>query len=85
MPHCIMPVCVSRCQGLSVYTQCSAGVHWQRRQPACVPVLHAYQSYVCCLLLMLLFAAEGTPTYKGVPFMTSKGPVTSTIPNAHVA
>ncbi|KAF6263252.1 hypothetical protein COO60DRAFT_1624675 [Scenedesmus sp. NREL 46B-D3] len=29
--------------------------------------------------------ADGTPTYKGVPFMTSKGPVSSTIPNAHVA
>lgn len=29
--------------------------------------------------------ADGVPTYKGVPFMTSKGQVTSTLPNAHVA
>eukprot|EP00775_Hariotina_reticulata_P007753 gene7753-7952_t len=29
--------------------------------------------------------ADGTPTYKGVPFMTSRGPVASTIANAHVA
>ncbi|WIA41370.1 hypothetical protein OEZ86_004962 [Tetradesmus obliquus] len=33
----------------------------------------------------LTTAADGTPTYKGVPFMTSKGPVASTLPNAHVA
>ncbi|GAX75792.1 hypothetical protein CEUSTIGMA_g3235.t1 [Chlamydomonas eustigma] len=29
--------------------------------------------------------AGGVPNYKGAYFMTSKGPVTSTIPNAHVA
>jgi aminoacyl tRNA synthase complex-interacting multifunctional protein 1 len=28
---------------------------------------------------------DGTPTYKGVPFMTSKGPVVSTLPNGSVA
>ncbi|WIA21084.1 hypothetical protein OEZ85_005404 [Tetradesmus obliquus] len=33
----------------------------------------------------LTTAADGTPTYKGVPFMTTKGPVASTLPNAHVA
>jgi hypothetical protein len=29
--------------------------------------------------------ASGTPSYKGARFMTSQGPITSTIPNAHVA
>lgn len=29
-------------------------------------------------------SADGTPTYQGVPFMTSKGPVTSTLPNGTV-
>jgi aminoacyl tRNA synthase complex-interacting multifunctional protein 1 len=29
--------------------------------------------------------ADGTPTYKGVPFMTSQGAVTSTLPNGSVA
>jgi aminoacyl tRNA synthase complex-interacting multifunctional protein 1 len=28
---------------------------------------------------------DGTPNYKGVPFMTSQGPVTSTLPNGSVA
>lgn len=30
-------------------------------------------------------SADGTPMYKGAPFMTSKGPVTSTLPNGSVA
>lgn len=29
--------------------------------------------------------ANGLCTYRGVPFMTSQGPVTATIPNAHIA
>ena len=29
--------------------------------------------------------AEGVANYKGVPFMTTAGPVTASIPNAHVA
>jgi hypothetical protein len=28
--------------------------------------------------------ASGAPCYKGVPFMTEHGPVTSTMPNSHV-
>ncbi len=28
---------------------------------------------------------DGIATYKGVPFMTSAGPVTASIPNAHVS
>ncbi|KIZ05283.1 hypothetical protein MNEG_2672 [Monoraphidium neglectum] len=36
------------------------------------------------LLPDLTTDASGNPVFKGVPFMTSKGPVTSTIPNAHV-
>ena len=38
--------------------------------PACCPA--------CC-------TAGGVCMYRGVPFMTSKGPVTATIPNAQVA
>ena len=34
--------------------------------------------------LLPLTAAGGLCTYKGVPFMTSKGPCTATIPNAHI-
>ena len=30
------------------------------------------------------WSAEGIAVFKGVPFMTSKGPVTGSIPNAHV-
>lgn len=30
-------------------------------------------------------SSDGTPTYKGAAFMTSKGPVTSTLPNGSVA
>ena len=29
--------------------------------------------------------ADGIAVYKDIPFMTELGPVTSTIPNAHVA
>lgn len=32
----------------------------------------------------LITDASGQCTYKGVPFMTTKGPCTSTIPNAHI-
>ena len=32
----------------------------------------------------LVTDAAGTAMYKGVPFMTSKGPLTSAIVNAHV-
>jgi len=32
----------------------------------------------------LVTDAAGTAMYKGVPFMTSKGPLMSTIVNAHV-
>ncbi|KDD75141.1 putative tRNA binding domain-containing protein [Helicosporidium sp. ATCC 50920] len=33
----------------------------------------------------LVTSDKGLCTYKGVPFMTSAGPVTATIPNAHIA
>ncbi|KAK2076922.1 hypothetical protein QBZ16_005150 [Prototheca wickerhamii] len=33
----------------------------------------------------LIVSAEGVCTYKGVPFMTSQGPITATIPGAHIA
>jgi len=37
------------------------------------------------LFLDLKTSADGTPMYKGAPFMTSKGPVTSTLSNGSVA
>ena len=41
--------------------------------------------YVRMRRLHCVHIAEGVANYKGVPFMTSKGPVTAIISNATVA
>lgn len=85
------------CRGLGEMG--AGGVHQIRASAYCVAGCAAVAHGLVCALLQVnpkkkvlerLFPdmrtnAEGVPCYKGVPFMTSKGPATSPVPNAAVA
>lgn len=57
--------------------------HWAH---TCMSFLHPFKSIkeVKNMFILFLASADGVAVYKGIPFMTSKGPVTASIPNATV-